>query len=304
MRNKFGAANMKKLFLFIMLLCCSIVFTGCSGTGNSFDGDSSVNNYRITVSREIIDSAVESLYFERAASTSENRNVKLYFNNIEYPGHSFDTDGNYIFTKVMYYEDSYKMLPEDSLKMLPGASTTVKLYVETLSKPVVIVFKGLSELPTDIFIKKTGEGIKMVGDNTDIPVYYYNDEEQSGLKNVESVKIEKVNSMTAKVTFFNVLKKGVLIDFDYWKISGTDMHSDNSGSYTYTENETNSYFLVTPCVAGDSNYYTITLTNKGESKADVAEHTLDNTVIKIDEIKKNGKDVLDSNALNTAVYHP
>ena len=276
MRNKFGAANMKKLFLFIMLLCCSIVFTGCSGTGNSFDGDSSVDNYRITVSREIIDSAVESLYFERAASTSENRNVKLYFNNIEYPGHSFDTDGNYIFTKVMYYDDSRKMLS--------GASSTIKLYVETLSKPVVIVFKALSELPTDIFIDNIGEGIKIVGNNTNIPVYYYNDEEQSGLKNVESVKIEKVNSMTAKVTFFNALGKGVSIDYTSWKISGVDIETGDSGSYTYTENETNSYFLVTPCVAGDSSYYTITLTNKGESKADAANHTLDNTEITINEI--------------------
>lgn len=276
MRNKFGAANMKKLFLFIMLLCCSIVFTGCSGTGNSFDGDSSVNNYRITVSREIIDSAVESLYFERAASTSENRNVKLYFNNIEYPGHSFDTDGNYIFTKVMYAEDSYKMLS--------GASSTIKLYVETLSKPVVIVFKALSELPTDIFIDNIGEGIKIVGNNTDIPVYYYNDKEQSGLKKVESVKIEKLNSMTAKVTFFNALGKGVSIDYTSWKISGVDIETGDSGSYTYTENETNSYFLVTPCVAGDSSYYTITLTNKGESKADAANHTLDNTEITINEI--------------------
>ena len=276
MRNKFGAANMKKLFLFIMLLCCSIVFTGCSGTGNSFDGDSSVDNYRITVSREIIDSAVESLYFERAASTSENRNVKLYFNNIEYPGHSFDTDGNYIFTKVMYYDDSRKMLS--------GASSTIKLYVETLSKPVVIVFKALSELPTDIFIDNIGEGIKIVGNNTDIPVYYYNDKEQSGLKKVESVKIEKLNSMTAKVTFFNALGKGVSIDYTSWKISGVDIETGDSGSYTYTENETNSYFLVTPCVAGDSSYYTITLTNKGESKADAANHTLDNTEITINEI--------------------
>ncbi len=300
MKNKFGAANMKKLFLFIMLLCCSIVFTGCSGTGNSFDGDSDVNNYRITVSREIIDSAVESLYFERAASTSENRNVKLYLNNIEYPGHSFDTDGNYIFTKVMYYDDFRKMLSV--------GSTTIKLYVETLSKPVVIVFQAiqdLGELPTDFFIDKTGEEINILANNTNpLDVYYYNDKEQSGLKSVKSVKIEKVNSMTAKVTFINALNKGVLIDFDYLKISGVDIHSGNSGSYTYTENETNSYFLVTPCVAGDSSYYTITLTNKGESKADAAEHTLDNTVIKIDEIKKNGKDVLDSNALNTAVYHP
>ena len=267
---------MKKLFLFIMLLCCSIVFTGCSGTGNSFDGDSSVDNYRITVSREIIDSAVESLYFERAASTSENRNVKLYFNNIEYPGHSFDTDGNYIFTKVMYYDDSRKMLS--------GASSTIKLYVETLSKPVVIVFKALSELPTDIFIDNIGEGIKIVGNNTDIPVYYYNDKEQSGLKKVESVKIEKLNSMTAKVTFFNALGKGVSIDYTSWKISGVDIETGDSGSYTYTENETNSYFLVTPCVAGDSSYYTITLTNKGESKADAANHTLDNTEITINEI--------------------
>ena len=278
MRNKFGAANMKKLFLFIMLLCCSIVFTGCSGTGNSFDGDSSVDNYRITVSREIIDSAVDSLVFERAASTSENRNVKLYFNNIEYPGHSFDTDGNYIFTKVMYYDDSRKMLLQGA------ASSTIKLYVETLSKPVVIVFKALSDLPTDIFIDNIGEGIKMVGNNTDIPVYYYNDEEQSGLKKVESVKIEKVNSMTAKVTFFNALGKGVSIDYTSWKISGVDIKTGDSGSYTYTENETNNYFLVTPCVAGDSSYYTITLTNKGESKADAANHTLDNTEITINEI--------------------
>ena len=290
---------MKKLFLFIMLLCCSIVFTGCSGTGNSFDGDSSVDNYRITVSREIIDSAVDSLVFERAASTSENRNVKLYFNNIEYPGHSFDTEGNYIFTKVMYYDDFRKMLSM-------AATSTIKLYVETLSKPVVIVFQDLSSiLPTDLFIDKTGEGINILANNTNpLDVYYYNDVEQSGLKSVKSVKIEKVNSMTAKVTFLNALNKGVLIDFDYWKISGTDMHSDNSGSYTYTENETNSYFLVTPCVAGDSSYYTITLTNKGESKADAAEHTLDNTEIKIDEIKKNGNNVLKSDVLKTAVYHP
>ena len=197
------------------------------------------------------------------------------------------------------------MYYEDSLKMLPGASSTVKLYIETLSKPAVIVFQDLSEIPTDLFIDKTGEGINILANNTNpLDVYYYNDVEQSGLKSVKSVKIEKLNSMTAKVTFFNALGKGVSIDYTSWKISGVDIETGDSGSYTYTENETNSYFLVTPCVAGDSSYYTITLTNKGESKADAAEHTLDNTEIKIDEIKKNGNDVLKSDVLKTAVYHP
>ena len=287
---------MKKLFLSILLLCCCIVFTGCGGNSNSYDGAES-NDYRIYISNDIINKGVNNTKPSNRAASSDKVDVKLFLNGVEFPGHSYNED-SYIFTKVMYSSEANRMFS--------NASYTIKLDIQGSSKPSRIVFEKLVPLPENISAKNDNNDenkIIMYGDGREIDVYYYNDIEQAGLTKVKRVSIEKLNSLTAKVTFFNAFDKGVAIDYDSWMISGVDS-SGNSGSYTYSENEANRYFLVTPSGDGDSRYYTITLTYKGEAKADAGNHTLDNTEIQINKITKGGKNVVDPNILNNTIYKP
>ena len=286
---------MKKLFLSILLLCCCVVFTGCGGNSNSYD-ESEADAYRITVSDNIINQANNTVSTARSAS-SDKKEVKLFLNGVEFPGHSFDTDGNYIFTKVMYATEVAKMAVKSSY--------TIKLVIEGNSNPTEIVFEKQPVLPRNIMVKKIdSNNISMFGDNGDIDAFYYNGVEQAGLTKVKDIKIEKLNSLTAKVTFLNALGNGVLIDYDYWKITATKLNGE-SVSWSSNQNGSNINLLITPSENGNSDFYTITLTSKGEDK--IGSHSLDNTYVKIDDIKKNGENgvsLLPSNVLSKAYLQP
>ena len=70
---------MKKVFLFIMLLCCSIVFTGC-GNSNSYDGQA-VETINIIVNKNMMDIAVASASTSYRYSEAEG-DISLLFNNV------------------------------------------------------------------------------------------------------------------------------------------------------------------------------------------------------------------------------
>ena len=284
---------MKKLFLSVLLLCCCIVFTGCGGNSNSYDGADSTA-YRIYISEKIINEARNSVNSSERASSSDSINdVKLFLNGIEFPGHSFDTDGNYIFTKVMFDSDAFQIVS--------AASNTIKLEIDSNTKPTVIIFEKINVMPSNIYVKKNSDIVNMYGDNGEIDVYYYNDIEQSGLTKVKDIKIEKLNSLTAKITLLNGLGEGLHKEFNYWRITATKTNGD-SVSWTSDDNKSDISLLVTPSLSGNSKYYTITLTSKGEEK--IHSHSLDNTAVRINELKLNGNDVLPSNILNKAFYNP
>ncbi len=282
---------MKKLFLSILLLCCCIVFTGCGGNSNSYD-----NAYRITISKEIINKG-DSGESSRAA-TSERRDVKLFLNGVEFPGHSFDSDGNYVFTKVMYNQEANEICSHDTSSFIELFEGSSELPFDTTE------FESLVPLFQTIIAYIGDDGkIHMFGGNREISIYNHNGEEQEGLKKVEKVEIEKVDSLTAKVTFKN--GKGECVDigfYDSWTISGTDI-TDNtkSASYTYNENKKKTYFIVENFNKG---VYNISLTSDGETKATLGNHTLNNTEITINEIKNGDKDVVDPSILKKAVYRP
>ena len=278
---------MKKLFLSILLLCCCIVFTGCGGNSNSYDGA-----YRITVSKDIInDNLVESA----RADVSAARDVRLCLNGVEFPGHSSDSD-NYIFTKVMYEQEANQIISQNPsiIELFEGSSDEAFATIE---------FVSVIPLPQSIIITRIdAKHVSMAGSNGEIDVEYYiprdgNPIEQEGLTKVKDIRLEKVDELIAKVTFFNSRGNSVHINFDTWKITAIKQNGD-SVSWTSEQNKADSRLLITPSVNGSTKYYTINLTSKGENK--VGSHTLANTSIRINEIKLNGKDVLSADVLSKA----
>ena len=281
-----GAANMKKLFLSILLLCCCIVFTGCGGNSNSYD-----DAYRITVSKDIInDNLIESV----RADVSAAREIKLCLNGVEFPGHSFDSE-NYIFTKVMYEQEASQIISSRNTSLIELFDGEILL--------ATIEFDIAAPLPQNITVAKSGIYIIMTGSNGEIDVEYYtprdgNPIEQEGLKKVKDIRLEKVDELIAKVTFYNSRGNTVHINFDSWKITAIKQNGD-SVSWTSEQNKADSSpLLITPSVNGSAKYYTINLSSKGEDK--VGSHTLANTSIRINEIKLNGKDVLSADVLSKA----
>ncbi|MBR4329752.1 MAG: hypothetical protein IKP71_07845, partial [Candidatus Riflebacteria bacterium] len=236
----------------------------------------------------------------------EAREIKLCLNGVEFPGHSFDSDGNYVFTKVMYEQEANQVISQSPsiIELFEGSSDEAF---------VTIDFERVAPLPQSIIITRIDANhISMAGSNGSIDVNYYiipsGRYPQEGLGKVKRVEIKKVDSLTARVTFYNGANKGVEIEYDSWKISGIDKTTGKSASYTYNENEKR-YFKVEPSIEGDSidGYsiaYIISLTSDGETKATLGNHTLDNTEITINEIKNGDKDVVDPSILKKAVYRP
>ena len=288
---------MKKFIQFIVLMCCCVVFTGCSGNSNSFD-NADTNAYRIYVSENIINKGNNTMIASGRAASAERVDAELFSNGVEFPGHSSDAYGNYIFTKVMY--------ESEASQIISAASNTIRIMVGLNTKPIEIVYDRVLPQNTYIDGKANSDEIHMHSDSGEIDVYLYNGVQQAGLTKVKNVRIEKVNSVTAKVTLLNGLGQGLHKSFNYWKITGVDINTGDTGSYTYTENETEKgrFFIITPSGEGDSKFYTITLTSKGEAKSDASSHTLDNTEIQINEIKLNGEDVVEKSILSKVKYIP
>ncbi len=292
---------MKKFIQFILLVCCCIVFTGCGGNSNSYDGA-----YRITISKKYLDAEPAS---SSRAATSGAKDIKLFLNGVEFPGHSFDSDGNYIFTKVMFEQEANQVISHEP--------SIIELFEGSKEEDALAVFEveRVAPLPQSIIITWIdATHFRIDGSNGSIGAYYYTNASgikypQEGLKKVKRVEIKKIDSLKARVTFYNVDNIGVEIDYDSWTISGTDKGNNKSASYTYSENEANRYFLVTPSIDGDSENgysisYIISLTDNGETKANVGNHTLDNTIVKIDNIIKDGHNVVDTGILEQATWYP
>ncbi len=270
---------MKKFIQFILLVCCCIVFTGCGGNSNSYDGA-----YRITVDKAIINGNNASLRMAEASGTVD---VTLKYNGVEFPGHSFDSDGNYIFTKVMSGEDIAQMTSRQPsiIEISSGLIHTIK-------------FQVLDPLPQKIVISMNNQGgIKMYGSNGVIDVYFYDDDKQDGYYKVKDISLKKENSLTAKVTFYNSLGKTIPINYNSWKITASN---SKGNSVTWTSEQNSSDIIINECDNGDDEaYYTITLSSKGEGI--VGSHSLDDTSVRIDEIKDSeGKSVLTDELLSKA----
>ena len=279
---------MKKLFLSILLLCCCIVFTGCGGNSNSYDGA-----YKITVSDNIING---DLVESSRAVASERKNVDLYLNEVKFPGHSFDSEGNYIFTKVMFDQEAQDVLSG-------GASTNVSIYDGEV-RIFSIDFEKVIDLNKGLFIKKTSDGsILVVNGNETKTIIKINDEPMVDLDEITKVEISRLSSLSAKVVFRNILKESQKLDFDSWKISALDSNLETIHSWTSEKDSSDKKLDISYVseITGEK-YYTINLTSEGVSAA--GSHNLDNTIVKIDYIRKGGFDVVDTGILEQATWKP
>lgn len=280
---------MKKLFLSILLLCCCVVFTGCGGNSNSYDGA-----YKITVSKNIIND--ETVSSSRAA-TSGTKDIELFLNGVEFPGQSFDSDQNYVFTKVMYEQDAHKVLS--------GASTTVSIFSvdgEKRKEILSIVFQRVTSLGEGLFIKKTGGSYIVINGTTQKEVIQVNGENLVDLDEITGVEISKLSSLSAKVTFRNILKESKKLDFDSWKISALDSNLEEIHSWTSEKDSSDKKLEISFVNDITEKYYTINLTSSGITSANG--HNLDNTIVKIDNIRKDGHDVVDTGILEQATWYP
>ncbi len=279
---------MKKFIQFILLVCCCIVFTGCGGNSNSYDGA-----YRITVSKNIIDA--ESNSSSRAA-TSGAKDIELFLNGVEFPGHSFDSDKNYIFTKVMFEQEAHEILS--------GASTTVNITING-NEVLSLVFERITSLSEGIYIKKLSDGSYLVR-NGSVNKKIIKDGEHYlvDLDEITNVEISKISSLSAKVTFRNILKESQKIDFDSWKISALDSNSVPIKSWTSEKDSSDKKLNISYESELGEKYYIINLTSSGVDSANG--HNLDNTSVKIDYIRKDGHDVVDTGILDLeqATWYP
>ena len=273
---------MKKFIQFILLVCCCIVFTGCGGNSNSYDGA-----YRITVSENIIDEGSSS----SRAVISGTKDVKLFLNGVEFPGRSY-SEGNYTFTKVMYEQEAYQILE--------GASTTVSITING-SETFSIGFEKVTSLNEGIYIKKNTNGSYIVSNGTVVKtVIMINRNPIVDVDDITDVEISKLSSLSAKVTFRNILNESKKIDFDSWKISALDSNLDTIHSWTKEKDNDDQKLEI--LYNSIEKYYTINLTSNGVSAA--RSHNLDNTRVKIDYIRKGGLDVVDTGILEQATWMP
>ena len=283
---------LKKSILFIMLLVTCIVFTGCNNT-DSYD-DSEVSTLKVTVDKNLINGSNSS---ERASYDPNNLN--LYYNGIIFQGHSLDSDGNFVFTNVMYNDKAYEMSH-------PATMTTILITVGTDTPLYNILCANVNNLPTNLYISLTKDKlIKITNEGYSVAIKKVNEDEDNysqAMDTVTKVLIEKNgNNLNAKVTFYNEYGMGIDLDFDSWKISALDEDLEVLHSWTKTENDyTSSNLNVVKEVSGNNTYYVVSLTSMGMSAA--KSHNLDNTIVKIDYVRKEGKDVVDTGVLEAGMW--
>lgn len=290
---------MKKLFFLITLLSLCIISVGCGGSSNSSNG-SAIKNLTVRVANNIINSQQQAS--DRASIALSD--VKLFFNGVEFPGHSM-LDGDYIFTKIMYEADALQMISN---------SKTSNIKISFNQQEIKIDFEKAKAIPENLMIKLNNNTGKVAVSNNgnDLTVIKVNDEEYVSLDEIVKVSIDKLGDLSAKVTFFNILDEGLLIDYDEWKITGYSSYTSESvntplKSWTRTLNNTDKKLNINSSGTVGNNWYEITLTNEGEASA--KSYNLNNTFIKIDYIRKkdandNLKDVVDTGILQNAIYRP
>ena len=283
---------LKKSILFIMLLLTCIVFTGCNNTDNYDDSD--ITTLKVTVDKNLINGSNSS---ERASYDLNNLN--LYFNGTLFQGHNLDTEGNFIFTNVMYTEKAYEMSN-------PATMTTILITVGTDTKLYNIVCENIKELPTSLFISLKNKLVKMVNNgNKQVFIQSVNGETDGYVDadEITRVKIEKYenNNLKAKVTFYNGFNQSKKIEYDSWKISALNEDLDVLQSWTKSSNDNASLNLnLDEIVSGNDIYYIVSLTSLGKNAA--RSHNLDNTIVKIDNIRLKDKDQVDTGVLEAGMW--
>lgn len=288
---------LKKSILFIMLLLTCIVFTGCNNT-DSYD-DSEVSTLKVTVDKNLINGSNSS---ERASYDPNNLN--LYYNGIIFQGHSLDSDGNFVFTNVMYSDKAYEMSNPTT------TTTTILITVgDNKNTPMyTIICKNIKNLPTNLHINLRNKLLNMTNEGKPVRIVKVNNDiynSYANLDEIEKVNINKYNSdrKTAKVTFYEdkTSNQGVAIDYEScsWKITAFNSNLEPLCSWTKSDNDTSNNLNIQEVNEDNTTYYIISLTSSGISES--KSHNLDNTIVKIDYIRKDGKEI-DTDVLTEGMW--
>ncbi len=290
---------LKKSILFIMLLFSCIIFTGCAGNADSYD-DSEVCTLKVTVDKNLINSNSEQSANTRASFDLNSLN--LYFNGVLFQGHSLDSDSNFVFTNIMYKDKAFEMSN-------PASKTTILITVgENKNTPMyTVVCKNIINLPTNLHINLKNNLLNMTNEGNSVKIYKVNTDiydSYAELDEIEKVKIEKYkDNLNAKVTFYDNKNsnQGVAIDYEScsWKITAFNSKLEPLRSWTKSDNDTSNNLNIQEVNKDDTTYYVISLTSSGISDAN--SHNLDNTIVKIDYIRKDGKEI-DTNVLNEGAW--
>lgn len=292
---------LKKSILFIMLLFSCIIFTGCAGNADSYD-DSEVCTLKVTVDKNLINSNSEQSANTRASFDLNSLN--LYFNGVLFKGHSLDSDSNFVFTNIMYKDKAYEMA------QLASRTTILITVGENKNTPTyTVVCKNIINLPTNLHINFNLKNnlLNMTNEGNSVKIYKVNSDiydSYAELDEIEKVKIEKYkNNLNAKVTFYDAetSKQGVAIDYEScsWKITAFNSNLEPLYSWTKSDNDTSNNLNIQEVNEDTTTYYIISLNSSGIS--DAKTHNLDNTIVKIDYIKKAGKEI-DTNVLNEGTW--
>ena len=300
---------MKKVFLFIMLLCCSIVFTGC-GNSNSYDGQG-VETIEINVNKEALNEAISKALNQNSSRAVDSESeISLKFNDVEINNYKINGEGDYIFKQIMYERVALQMITGEA------TATSSTIIINIANKELKIIFENINDLPKDMEIYMGEDGtIKMRNGEQSVLVYsvnnvqYISDEK---LNKITEVVIEKYNNSNtqAKATFYNEYHQGkeILKDsslyselFD-WEISALYSNGKTIKSWKKSDNDSSKNLKIEPQGKDGNKYYIISLTELGKDVANG--HDLSNTSIRINYIKYDGLDIVNRGLLEDTIYIP
>ena len=189
----------------------------------------------------------------------------------------------------------------------PATMTTILITVgDNKNSPMYnIVCENIKELPTNLNIRLNNKLVKIVNNNNNqVSIQSVNGETEgyTDADEITKVSIEKYgNNLNAKVTFYNAFNQSKKIEYDSWKISALDTDLEVLHSWTKSSNEnTSSNLNISENVSGNDIYYIVSLTTLGKSAA--GNHNLDNTIVKIDYIRLNEKDQIDTGVLEAGMW--
>ncbi len=266
---------MKKVFCLIMLLCISVVFTGCISNNNSSNKDE-VQTLNIYVAKDIVNQTENA---SLRASVALDK-IKLLFNGVEFPGHSMDSEF-YRFSKVMYKTHIIEMTDNT-------ASASIHILYEDNTQPLEIVFSKVSsvEFISDLQVASINGNMSISVDGNGKQILYINNEPQFNANEVGSISMERTASTSAKLIFSNQAGEKLDINFDSctWKISALNDKLEVLESWTSSDNSSIQNLAIKSIGSKKDGtiYYQVTLTESGESAA--KSYNLNNLNVRIDYI--------------------